>query len=80
MSARTLSRSAFSPISHPRANVRGLLAPRPVDDFELDLLALESPVAVSLNGGEVHEHVLTVRTLEEPIALLVAEPLDGPLC
>src|SRR5436190_11187573 len=59
------------------ADVGGLLALGAVHDVELDLLALgEAAVAVTRDGREVDEDVVAVGTGDEPVPLLVAEPLD----
>src|SRR5206468_7282847 len=63
-----------------RADVGGLLALRPVHDVELHGLALgKGAVSVTGDGGEVNEHVVPVGSCDEPVTLLVAEPLHGPL-
>src|SRR5579859_2661857 len=51
-----------------------------LDDLELDLLTLgQGLIAVHVDRGEVHEHVVTLLALDEPVALLVREPLHGAL-
>src|ERR671929_1067555 len=63
-----------------RLHVRGLSALGALHDLELDLLSLgQRLVAVHRDRGEVHEDVLATLTLDEPVALLVREPLDGAL-
>src|SRR5919106_739597 len=79
---RSFATVVYEPWSHllDRADVGRLLTLRPVDDVELDLLALgERLVAVTLNRREVHEYVVTVGAGDEAIPLLVAEPLDRSL-
>src|SRR5438552_7209798 len=62
-----------------RLDVGCLLALRPVHDVELNLLTLrEGAVAVADDRREVNEDVIALRGRDEAIALLVAEPLDGP--
>src|SRR4029453_16528196 len=45
-------------------------------DVELDGLAFQRTVA--LDGADVHEHVVAVLGLDEAVALVGVEPLDGP--
>ena len=50
-------------------------------DVELDALALfEGAISVTLNRGEVDEHVVTTLTGDESEALFAVEPLDGASC
>ena len=61
-------------------NVRGLSALRALHDLELNTLTLGQRLVTLLGDrGEVDEDVLPTLTLDEPIALLVREPLDGAL-
>src|SRR3990170_6698570 len=63
-----------------RVDVGRLLAFRAVHDLELDRLALVQGLeALALDRGEVDEHVLPGLARDEPVALLVAEPLHGAL-
>src|SRR5216683_685102 len=60
------------------ADARSLKALGAFLDLELDLLALlEGAIAVHLDGGEVDEHVRSVRLGDESVALLCVEPLHG---
>src|SRR5438046_10421445 len=62
------------------ADVGGLLALGAVHDVELDLLALgEAAIAVTRDGREVDEDVVAVGAGDEPVPLLVAEPLHSSL-
>src|SRR5205809_5114449 len=63
-----------------RLDVRSLEAFRALHDVELDPLAFSQGL-VTLTGdrGEVDEHVVLTLTLDEPVALLVREPLHGAL-
>src|SRR6266511_111772 len=59
-------------------NVRRLQALLALNDLELDALAfLEGLVALLSDGREVDEDVLSLSALDEAVALLVREPLDG---
>src|ERR1700733_9684258 len=50
------------------------------EQIELDRLSfVQRAVAVLLNGGEVHEHVLTRGALDEPVTLRPVEPLHSTL-
>ena len=61
-------------------DVRGLSALGALHDLELHLLPLgEGLVAVHRDRGEVDEDVLATLTLDEPVTLLVREPLNGAL-
>src|SRR5205814_2088303 len=52
----------------------------PLDDLELHALTLgEGLVAVHRDRGEVDEDVVPTLALDEAVALLVREPLDGAL-
>jgi hypothetical protein len=52
----------------------------PLDDVELDLIALfEALVALALDGAVVNEDVRPALAAEEAIALCVVEPLYGAL-
>src|SRR5439155_18798562 len=60
------------------AYVGGLWTLGPVDHVELDLLVLvEVAEPLALDGAEVDEHVGSVRAGDEPVPLLLAEPLHG---
>ena len=60
-------------------DVRRLGALGALDDFELHPLTLgQRLVAVHRDRGEVHEDVLATLTLDEPVTLLVREPLTVP--
>src|SRR5262245_55362220 len=49
-------------------------------DVELDALAFsEGAVAVHLDRAVMHENVVSPLALDEPVPLLVREPLDGAL-
>src|SRR5918996_3703309 len=63
-------------------DVRGLGALGALRDLVLDLRALgERPEALALDAAEVDEDVLrAVVRGDEPVPLLVAEPLDGSGC
>src|SRR4029079_16648803 len=57
------------------AHVLGCLAPATRADVELDALTLfQGPVARALDGREVDEHVGSVLTGDEAVALLRVEP------
>src|SRR5918996_2123040 len=59
-------------------NVRRLQALLALNDLELDALTfLEGLVALLSDGREVDEDVLSLSALDEAVALLVREPLDG---
>src|SRR5262245_42869009 len=59
-------------------DVAGLQALRTLHDLELDSLSLgERLEALSLNRGEVHEHVLAAFLRDEAEALRIVEPLHG---
>src|SRR5439155_22514078 len=61
-------------------DVRGLGALGPLYDLELHALALgQRLVAVHRDRREVDEDVLATLTLDEPVALLIREPLHGAL-
>src|ERR1043165_4442553 len=61
-------------------DVRGLQALLPLHDLELDALTLgQRLVPLHRDRGEVDEHILALRPLDEAIALLVREPLHGAL-
>ena len=61
-------------------DVRGLDALVALHDLELHALTLgQRLVAVHRDRGEVDEDVLATLTLDEAVALLVREPLDGAL-
>src|SRR5207248_5481473 len=63
-----------------RLDVRGLGALGALDDLELHALALgQRLVAVHLDRREVDEDVLATLALDEPVALLIREPLHGAL-
>src|SRR5688572_12260136 len=63
-----------------RTDVGCLLALGAIYDVEFEFLALvEGLVAVSGDRGEVYEHILPVGTGDEPVPLLVAEPLHRSL-
>src|SRR5205807_5308356 len=60
--------------------VGGLQSFRTLGHFEFNRLAIvESLVAISHNGGEMDENVLTALALDEPKALAGIEPLHGTL-
>src|SRR6187431_3240534 len=64
-----------------RADVLGLFALTSGGHVELDALTLgEALVAVTLDCGEVDEHVVATLTSDEAVALLAVEPLHGALC
>src|SRR5439155_3184371 len=70
----------FRKESLDRLHVRGLCALGALHDLELDLLTLgQRLVSVHRDRREVDKDVLATLTLDEPIALLVREPLDGAL-
>jgi hypothetical protein len=57
-------------------HIRGLFSLGAIDDLEFHLLALaQGPEARALNGSEMHEDILAIGTLDEPIALGIIEPL-----
>src|SRR5207244_12993154 len=61
-------------------DVRSLQALLALHDFELDALTLgQRLVPLHPDRGEVDEDVLPLLALDEAIALLVREPLDGAL-
>src|SRR4029453_19642285 len=61
-------------------NVRGLQPLGPASDLELDPIPLGQALeALSLNGAEVHEHVLATLLGDEAVPLRVVEPLDRTL-
>src|SRR4051812_6501381 len=61
-------------------HVRGLKTFRALQQIELHRLAfIQRPVALLLDGGEMHEHVLSRRSLDEPITLRAVEPLHCAL-
>src|SRR5262249_21896806 len=61
-------------------DVRGLGTLWALDDLELHALTLRQRlVAVHRDRGEVDEDVVATLPLDEPITLLVREPLDGAL-
>src|SRR5689334_25438407 len=63
-----------------RLNVRGLSALGALHDLELNTLTFgQRPVTLLGNRGEVDEDILATLALDEPIALLVREPLHGAL-
>src|SRR6266498_258873 len=63
-----------------RLDVRSLQALVALHDLELDLLTLgQRLVAFPCNRREVDEDVLAALALDEAVALLVREPLDGAL-
>src|SRR5262249_51710141 len=62
------------------ADVRSLKALGPPGDLELDPVALDQALeALSLDGAEVHEHVLAVLLGDEAVPLRVVEPLHVTL-
>src|ERR1700682_5828142 len=62
-------------------DVRGLRALRALHNLERHALALgQRLVAVHADRREVHEHIVATFTLDEAVALLVREPLNGALC
>src|SRR5207237_570238 len=70
----------FRKESLDRLHVRGLCALGALHDLELDLLTLgQRLVPVHRDRREVDEDVLPTLALDEPVALLVREPLDGAL-
>jgi hypothetical protein len=61
-------------------DVVGLEALGALLDLELDPRALiEAAVAVGLDGGKVHKHILSAIPLDEPKTLGGIEPLDSTL-
>src|SRR5690349_4362138 len=63
-----------------RLNVRGLSALGALHDLELNTLTFGQRLVTLLgNSGEVDEDILATLALDEPIALLVREPLHGAL-
>src|SRR5213076_2924482 len=63
-----------------RLNVRRLQALVALHDLELDLLTLgQRLIAFPCNRREVDEDVFAAFALDEAVALLVREPLDGAL-
>ena len=55
-------------------------SPWALEQVELDCFAfIQRTIAVLLNGGEVHEHVLTRGALDESVSLRPVEPLHSPL-
>src|SRR5919197_5808259 len=84
------SHQQVGPLSGPRfgserealdcLDVRGLCALGALHDLELHALTLgQRLVPVHRDCGEVDEDVLPTLTLDEPVALLVREPLHGAL-
>src|SRR5437588_206869 len=64
-----------------RLDVRGLRALRALHNLKRHALAFgQRLVAVHADRGEVHEHIVATFTLDEAVALLVREPLNGALC
>src|SRR5207248_6158409 len=64
-----------------RLDVRGLRALRALHNLERHALAFgQRLVAVHPDRREVHEHIVATFTLDEAVALLVREPLNGALC
>jgi hypothetical protein len=60
-------------------DVRGLQTLGTLLDIEFDSLALiERPEALALDSSVVDEHITTLIADDESVALLVAEPFDGP--
>ena len=69
-----------SPFLSDELDLRRLQALRALGDFEGNTLPLlKRLVTVLGNLREVNEHVIAALALDEPVALLVAEPLHGPL-
>src|SRR5436305_8602012 len=63
------------------ANVLRLLTLAALCNVELDALALvEGLVSVTLNCGEVNEHVVTLLAGDEAVTLFSIEELDRALC
>src|SRR5206468_12426054 len=63
-----------------RPNVRSLLALRALHDVELDRLSLgQRSIAIADDRREVHEDVISIGPSDEPVPLLVAEPLHRSL-
>src|SRR6266849_2733272 len=63
------------------ANVLSLLALTTLRHVELDALALvEGLVSVTLDCGEVNEHVVTLLAGDEAVTLFGIEELDRALC
>src|SRR5690349_7411271 len=63
-----------------RLNVRGLSALGALHDLELNTLTFGQRLVTLLgNRREVNEDIFAALTLDEPIALLVREPLHGAL-
>src|ERR1700748_3526946 len=76
-----VERGACSSGSADGANAAGLQALVALRDLELHPLTLgKALVAIALDLREVHEDVLTTVLLDEAVALLVTEPLDGTFC
>src|ERR1041385_3033371 len=78
----SLPRRAFTLCGWDRrsalADVARLQALRPLDDLELDALALGQRLeTVPLDRGEVHEHVLATLLRDEAETLGIVEPLHG---
>src|SRR6202000_2579414 len=65
-----------------RSDVLCLRALRALTDLELHLLVLlQAAVSRTLDFGVMHEHIRSaVLALNEAVALLSAEPLDGAFC
>src|SRR5712671_4442639 len=62
-------------------DVRGLCALRALHDLERHTLPFgQRLVAVHPNRREMHEHIVAAFALDEAVALLVREPLNGALC
>src|SRR5665647_3791764 len=63
-----------------RLDVRGLCALRTLHNLERHTLAFgQRLVAVHADRREVHEHIVAAFALDEAVALLVREPLNGAL-
>src|SRR3954469_23243051 len=63
------------------ANVLRLLTLATLRNVELDVLALvEGLVSVTLNCGEVNEHVVTLLAGDEAVTLFCIEELNRALC
>src|SRR5512146_780355 len=68
-------------VSLDLTNVGGLEPLRALGHLEFDLVALGQALeALSLDGVEVHEHILASLLGDEAVALRIVEPLDGTLC